>query len=366
MKVYLRCIYRNNLGDDLFIRTICSRYPDVSFTALSSSNVRISPPISNLRVFHVHPIVYRALRKVSFTFNSTHILENLLISQSDLVTAIGGSLFMENKRYKDTLKPDKYYNTYWFQQVKKPLYIIGSNIGPVYNDHYIQKIEQIFAKAEDVCLRDTASLAYTSNPRVRVAPDVIFGSISETEQEEHEGRTAVISVISCEQKGYQMRTFNTEKYRNAMLDLIRSLINDSYNVILYSFCKEEGDEDEIRYLKEAIGNTPSLTEYFYRGNIDEALSVLNNSDLIFGTRFHANVIGFALNKTVVPIIYNDKTRNLLKDISFEGSYIDIEQNIYPSYEQLMSNRPVSADLIARLRKDADLQFKGLDQKLKTR
>ncbi|BCP62259.1 hypothetical protein SUT380_14470 [Streptococcus parasuis] len=31
-----------------------------------------------------------------------------------------------------------------------------------------------------------------------------------------------------------------------------------------------------------------------------------------------------LKKSVIPIIYNDKTRNMLNDINFKGKVIDLE------------------------------------------
>lgn len=360
MKVFLKCIYENNLGDDLFISTICGRYPDIQFTLLAQNDLSLSPKIENLEIFRIHPLVYRALRKVSYQFSRICMIDRYLISKSDIVCAIGGSLFMESKKHKDTIRSAKHYNTYWFEQVKKPLYIIGANIGPVYNEHYIEKVRGVFAKAEDVCLRDTQSKAYADNEKVRTAPDVIFGVIDD-QVTEHSEKTAVISVISCAQKEKQMRSFDTEKYRNTMVSFIRSLINDSYHVILYSFCKAEGDEDEIRVLKESIGDNDHLSEYFYRGNIPDALDILRQAEVVIGSRFHANVIGFAMHKKVIPVIYNDKTRNLLKDLHFEGKAIDIENDIYPSYDELMSNRLLDKNMTAQLKKESGRQFEGLDR-----
>lgn len=363
MKVFLKCIYENNLGDDLFISTVCGRYPGTQFTLLAQNDLSVSPKISNLEIFRVHPFVYRTLRKISFQFNRICMIDRYLISKSDIVCAIGGSLFMESRKHKDSIRSAKHYNTYWFDQVKKPLYIIGSNIGPVYNDHYIDKVRSVFAKAEDVCLRDTQSKAYADSENVRVAPDVIFGVI-DNEVMEHSEKTAVISVINCAQKAKQMKHFDTEKYRNVTVSMIRSLINDSYHVILYSFCKAEGDEDEIRILKDIIGDNDHLSEYFYRGNIPDALDVMRKADVVIGTRFHATVIGFAMHKKVIPVIYNDKTRNLLNDLHFEGKAIDIENDIYPSYDELMSNQPLNDSVTAQLKKESGRQFEGLDRILR--
>lgn len=363
MRVFLKCIYENNLGDDLFISIVCDRYPGTQFTLLAQNDLSLSPKIANLEIFRIHPLVYRVLRKISYQFSRICMVDRYLVSKSDIVCAIGGSLFMESKKHKDTIRSAKHYNTYWFDQVKKPLYIIGSNIGPVYNDHYIEKVRNVFAKTKDVCLRDAQSKAYADNEHVRVAPDVIFGVIDD-QVTEHSGKTAIISVISCAQKAKQMKQFDTEKYRNAMASMIRSLINDSYHVILYSFCKAEGDEDEINVLKNITGDNDHLSEYFYRGNIPDALNVMRKADVVIGTRFHANVIGFAMHKKVIPVIYNDKTRNLLNDLHFAGKAIDIENDIYPSYDELMANQPLDDSLIKQLKKESGRQFEGLDRILR--
>ena len=91
---------------------------------------------------------------------------------------------------------------------------------------------------------------------------------------------------------------------------------------------------------------------------------MEKAEIIVGTRFHANVIGFAMHKKVIPVIYNDKTRNLLNEIHFEGSSIDIEKDIYPDVSRLLSNEPLSPELIAQLKTDAQKQFSVLDQALK--
>ena len=68
-----------------------------------------------------------------------------------------------------------------------------------------------------------------------------------------------------------------------------------------------------------------LKVYNYRGNIKEALNIIGDCRLVIGSRFHANVLGLLMNKTIIPICYNDKTINLLKDINFGGKFMEMEK-----------------------------------------
>ena len=131
-----------------------------------------------------------------------------------------------------------------------------------------------------------------------------------------------------------------------------------------SFCEIEGDNIYVKKLKE---KHTYIKEYYYDGNIDEALKEISESEVIVGTRFHANVLGFIFNKIVIPIIYNDKTKNLLNDINFQGTFFDINNLNKDSFDNInietikRENRILDIDY---LRKEAEHHFDELDKVLK--
>jgi colanic acid/amylovoran biosynthesis protein len=75
-------------------------------------------------------------------------------------------------------------------------------------------------------------------------------------------------------------------------------------------------------------------KYCYRGNIEEALDTIGDSQVIVGTRFHANILGFLMNKVVIPIAYSDKTTNVLSDLKFSGKIFDIRFKEGLSFDNL--------------------------------
>lgn len=53
--------------------------------------------------------------------------------------------------------------------------------------------------------------------------------------------------------------------------------------------------------------------------------MLDQSDLVIGTRFHSFILGFIYNKPTFPISYNCKTVNYLNDLNFTGKYVKLDE-----------------------------------------
>ena len=159
--------------------------------------------------------------------------------------------------------------------------------------------------------------------------------------------------------------------------MTKRLIDNGYKITYMSFCKNENDElaieEILNELNENVNQNSAkennlrdfIETYYYRGNIKEALEVLNNSDIIVGTRFHATILGLLLNKTVIPIIYSDKTKHVLEDLNFKGKTVDIRELDNYNIEELFEKENMDYKLnVEKIRKEAELQFKELDKVLK--
>jgi len=101
--------------------------------------------------------------------------------------------------------------------------------------------------------------------------------------------------------------------------------------------------------------------YNYKDNIIEALNVMADSQIIVGSRFHANILGLVLQKTIIPIAYSDKTINVLKDMNFKGKIFDIRD-----MDSFDVNILTDEDLLYKfdtssLKLSAEEQFKKLDE-----
>lgn len=360
MKVFVNAYLENNLGDDLFFDILKNRYSGNKFYIMSSSMEK-----EKNVVVYKNKLLNRIIRRFE--------LKKFLTNKCDLIVSIGGSMYMEQKN--DTNRK--------FFLGKKPYYILGSNFGPYHSDTYFKNAHKFFESAEDVCFRDKYSYDLFSDiPVVRYAPDIIFSldvdnlninqDVSSSKNVENEKansnevctKRAVFSIISCKDK---IDAKYEEKYREAIIEMTKKLINMGYKITYMSFCKGENDELAIEEILEKLDDNIKryIEKYYYRGNIKEALNVLNNSDIIVGTRFHSIILGMLFNKVVVPIIYSDKTKHVLEDLKFQGKTVDIRNLDNYNVEELFAEENIKYRLnVDEIRKEAETQFKELDKVLK--
>lgn len=302
MKVYVDAYLAENLGDDLFVDILTKRYPNHNFTAISKIKYKYHP--KNLRIIS-NQYLYRFVKKFQ--------LEKYIANRSDVVVSIGGSMYMENN---DSGRD--------FSLGKNKRYILGTNFGPYKTEEYYNNLHEVFKNAEDVCFREKYSYElFKDLPNIRYAPDIVFSLNTEGIKITNR-RRAIISVISCK---YKLDDKYTTQYEDKIIELINFLFQNDYEVCLMSFCKEEADEKAIESIIEKCNDNikSKIEKHYYLGNVKEALDIIGDSQIVFGSRFHANVIGLLLGKAIIPIIYSDKTLHLLDDLNINAKYIDIRK-----------------------------------------
>lgn len=304
-KIFLQAYLTENLGDDLFIDIISKRYPNSKMKILTYNNIKTNFS-ENIKIYNkkYHKLLNKIIKV--YTKNKSN-LENEMIKKSDITCFIGGSMFIE--------KSNQNIKNQYF--IGKKHYVIGTNFGPYHTKNYYQTFYNMFKKAIDVCFRDEYSYnLFKDLPNVRMAPDIVF-SLDTTDLNNKEENKVIISVINCNNRKIEN---NKEQYESKIIEMINLFQSKGYKVTLMSFCKFEGDENAIERIITQVKN---VDKYYYKGNIEEALNILASSKIIVGTRFHANILGLVMNKTIIPIAYSDKTLNVLKDINFKGKIFDI-------------------------------------------
>ncbi len=338
MQIYLNAYLEKNFGDDLFVKILVDRYKNHTFYAISNSY----QSKDNLQI-------YKNTLKMKI-LNKLELKEKVYIDSKDISVSIGGSMYIEGL---SPIERKKIYGN-------NPYYILGSNFGPYKTEEFYKKGYELFKNAEDVCVRDK----YTYNlfkelPNVRYAPDIVF-TLDTSKINISEEKKVIISVIDCENKldkQYQ------EKYENMIKEMIQFFVDNGYKVGLMSFCKRENDEIAIERILNSINEDikQKVEKYFYDGNVEEALDYIAQSQIVVGTRFHANILGLLLGKTVIPVIYSNKTTEFLRDIQFEGKAIDIKGDC--KFNLTLDDLKYKKDVTKEIEK-AQEQFKALDKLLK--
>lgn len=337
MRIYIDSYLDMNLGDDLFVNILTNRYPKHKFYAIAENEKGYSK--GNLKVYS-NKYFFKILKKFQ--------LEKYLANRYDIVITIGGSMYIENND-----------NDRDFSLGKNKRYLLGINFGPYKTEKYYQNIHNMMSKVEDVCFRDKYSYnLFKDLPNTRCASDIIF-SMDKSNIKITNRKRAIISIISPKDKldeKYQ------EKYENKMIELIKFLDSKGYEICLMSFCKFENDEQEIENIMNKLPENyrDKVERYCYNGNIEQALNVLGDCQLIVGGRFHANIIGLVLGKSILPVLYSDKTLHVLQDMEINVPIIDIRKLDEFDVKSLTDEQLNTHFDVEKQKKDAQRHFEKLD------
>lgn len=319
-KVFLYAYDGVNLGDDLFVRVICGRYPQAQFYIWGDEARRaVFRDVPNLKVILRDNPVSKALGAIRPSFAARY--HGWLERRCDAVVYIGGSIFMEYPNWQQIC-------TWWDYEAKnRPFYVLGANFGPYHTEAYREKMAQIFENCRDVCFRDKYSAGLFPGV-VRCAPDILFSY--PTPKVPVKEKQIFVSVIDCQGRDetHDLYCFDNSYVAN-MAGLLKEYLDDGWRLVLSSFCKQEGDENGIRRITNAMGvsaGDPRITMLCYDGtNTDALLTAIAESERVISTRFHGVILALAAGRPVLPVVYSDKTARVLEDLAFDGAAVDLRK-----------------------------------------
>jgi colanic acid/amylovoran biosynthesis protein len=378
MILYDTCIkafIKGNLGDDLFIHTLCDRYPEVNFVTCGEKKYkRLFSEIRNLRYISTDSfflkwmirginlpiwICNKIFRKEIFSmhrffdFVSAHSRYNVYIAGS-VFMELGDGRFLESPYLK---KERKYYE-------RNPV-VIGCNFGPYHNEEYKDFYIKCFEKATQVCVRDTYSYNLLGSKTVDYAPDILFtynqkGNVSEQRQD-----YVLISVMNLLKDGNEDKNV-LENYEKAIIYFIKQLLERNEKVVLVGFCNEQQDNLIIDKILRIFHQDRRVASYAYPDvSKQQIINLISNAKAVVATRYHAMILGWLYNKNVLPIVYSKKMSNVIEDIIPELPYIPVnqlkgrEKDLFKVYTSIMRD-DIRPDII-HLREQAQNNFKKLDE-----
>lgn len=306
-KIYLKAYFRKNLGDDMFVRCIAERYPSTSFKICTSSEY--AQPFKNLSNVSNLSWLWRFLDRVCNRIVGTEICKKQLEIRADATVHIGGSIFIEPE---DFVPPEAYFSN-------PNLFLMGCNFGPHKTEAYREFIFSRLQKANDVCFRDKYSYdVFSSLPRARVAPDILFGYPNYPAPQKGDG--IGISVMRLDSRTELKHMANT--YYSVIAQTIDLCAQRGIPVRLFSFCADEGDTKAISEITKHC-DVRNVEICKYDGDVDFMLNKLNACEYIVASRYHAMIIGWCLGKKVFPIVYSDKQLHVIEDVQFPGACWDL-------------------------------------------
>lgn len=319
--IYLKAYTRMNLGDDLFIKKICSKYPNQKFCILADKKYKkIFKNIRNLKIMSYNYSNLEKIKRNYAEYRKKHLnFIKRICKKCNAHIYIGGSIFIENGKISLDRTKDLIIEMNNFED----RYIIGANFGPYVSKEYFDCVhDELVPSLNRISFRDLESHnLFDDLENATYAPDVLFSL--EVPNNENKKKELGISLIHHLERKELKNKY--DEYLEQLKKISIKYIKNGYTIRLFSFCSYEKDNVAI---DEFLNRMP--TEYksnieieYYEGDIDNMLDKISKLDTIIATRFHSIVLGLKCGCNVIPICYSNKSVNLLNDLKIT-EYVTFE------------------------------------------
>lgn len=320
MNFYVDAYLAYNLGDDLFVKIMSESFPSAYFTVNyygkysratfgNDKNIlfpQYSLPLRVLNRLHIYDYINDAER---------------LSNKYDGFILLGGSIFREEFYWQDVYD-QRLRIIDAFRKKGKPVFVIGANFGPVQTQRFIDRYVELFRLCTDVCFRDKYSYnLFSALSNVRLERDIVFQYIP---QKKHQ-KDNLIGISLIDPNHVPSISAKREAYKELLSAAIKDYTGKGFRCKLFAFCKAEGDEKIATEIKNMLSESEreSVEIVVYDGHIDSFVTEISECSILMASRFHANVLGLLVRVHLIPLVYSDKTTNMLRDSSFWGEIIDV-------------------------------------------
>ncbi|SYW15660.1 polysaccharide pyruvyl transferase family protein [Oenococcus oeni] len=368
MEIIVDGYWQNNLGDDLFLKIICEKYPQLMFETFITKKNSHSFSEKNLDFFYIKKNLLSRIMNKLFRELGIPNLKIRKASAADAFIQLGGSIFMLSKNGKETAgefvrRKILIHNPNFF--------IIGSNFGPYYSDKQFDFYHKFFSRIFGACFRDTHSYNFFSDlPNVAVAPDVVLGmNIQKYKNEKKKEKRVIFSIVDCDFKfnfPSNKSSFDLKNvYNHKIANLADKFVKDGYEVVLFSFCEAEGDLRAAKeIMKIIIDSHPEITErvkVYNHKSTENSLRLISTASKIIATRFHAMILGWIFQIPTFVISYSRKTTDVIKDVWPEQNYVDIEHVDDVTYQTVEDLNFLPSPILTDVKSRSKFQFQYFDK-----
>lgn len=382
---FIRAFVMGNLGDDLFIITLCNRYPHTKFVMCGEKAYRhIFSAVENLTyvttdtffhkwVMRVRNIVPKLLNCCWNYLNKINIGEkysmcrwnDFLANISKNNILISGSIFIEqNSNTKFVIGG---YQKNEIKYYRRHPYIVGCNFGPYHNEEYRNFYAERFKDASQVCFRDSYSFRLFQGKNIQWAPDILFQIDMKQAVLPVESDYILISVLNLEKDG-DINSELQSKYHSAIEVFIENQLSRGERIVLIGFCNAQGDNKVIETIMTQYKGSESVQAYNYPDiTYQQALGYIANAKLIVASRYHAMILGWVCQKKVLPIVYNEKMTHVIEDLNPGSVFVTLDELtidetiLISKYDKMIQeNRNIE---IERIIEEAKKHFEKIDDLL---
>ncbi len=354
-----------NLGDDLFVKILCDRYPKQKFIMCGAKRFKkLFGSIDNLYYVSYDTILLKVIFKINSIIrkiahkpfiNRNRKIINFLSRKVKCNILITGSWYIEDPGRLNTAKMEKVFYE------SKP-YIINCNFGPYSSEEFYNTFLDYFSMSKWVSFRDKYSYDLFKNlDNVSYAPDV--ACVIDVNSKRNNG-SVIISVMNFAYIMDCVWEKIADKYYDKMKEIINYHLSNGQKVYIISFCKEQGDLQIANKLKSEIDSENVIVCDYEESGLTRSIQIMADSDIIYASRFHSMMLGMILGKKVVPFSYSNKMDNVLADLNYDYLQYQADKMIDIAVEEFEKIYvKLSKDKIEKLHSDAEKHFRMLDDEL---
>lgn len=295
-----------NFGDDLLVLSLLRRFPKhLFYLCASPEETKPFEREENLiRPNKFEWIMLRLNRKL-FHRNDRDVINYRIFKGCKEIIKIGGSIFIESNHFN------------WKEFIPGKTHIIGANFEHHCSAQFLNKARLKISQVQSCTFRDSYSYNLFSNlDNVSLAPDAVFSLDFHKKDRKEKGRGIAISVIFPENRPKIVEY--SDYYYQIIAEIVDYCEKNALPVGLFGFCSYEKDNVAIDIILNRVHTKNYPYVYVYDGNIDEFINHIDSYEAVIATRFHAMIVGWKLEKKVLPVIYSEKQTNVLSDVKFQG------------------------------------------------
>lgn len=293
MKVLLDGYFDSNFGDDYMMKLIVNYLPELEF--LIDPHEKVSPIVTEEK-------------NARFNLNGENA-PKIIVTGSGFMINSSEALYCELK---------------WFLQRKHiGDYCVGCNIEAFDNPIKEYLIKKKLQKFKMIVCRDKPSYSWLikncKKTKIYYLPDILFSMPDKWINKNNIKNKLGISILH--------RPEDTEdcKYYQAMAKTADYWIEKTGKEV-YLLAFNTGSEDDV-FACECVKKKMRFynnAKIIKHGTKCEIMQAYSECEKVIGARFHSGVLAIRMGIDFYPIIYRDKTRNLIQDMDYPqtGCYID--------------------------------------------
>lgn len=356
-KIILWGYWAKNFGDDLFLKFFMElvNINNIDIYLLTTKEHSHYYKKLGYKTIISDSMLYRIGNRISLRLRNEELFF-CRCNANTIFVMLGGSLFAENKSEKDE---ERQINNLRAAVARaKDSFVIGSNFGPYRNNEFLKSYQELFEMVKDVCFRDQQSCALFNKDNIRFSQDIAVEYLS-TEKIDNQCNHSQVVISPINLTHRQELAKYCRNYEEALVEICNKHIEKGDKITLLSLCKNEGDFEVCINIYKKLKHTENVNIKEY-SNIEDILTEIKYCKKVYATRFHAIMVALSYKKKLIPIIYNEKTKNAL------DSYLDNDYVGYDVSEVILNNvnKMFECNQILQLKTQDTSQFSSLNNCLK--